>query len=108
VAITAGTDNTLSVQNSGLVDENQLFERVASIIENRKWNAAAYANREETLMYRKVGRFIGSTVLNGERGAYGKKILVTLSQQLQLKYGNSFKYTKITKIVKFAELVAFH
>jgi hypothetical protein len=78
----ADKDNTLSVQNGGLIDENQLFERVASIIENRKWNAAACANREVTLMYWEVGRFIGSTVLNGERGGYGEKIVVTLSQQL--------------------------
>jgi hypothetical protein len=46
-------------------------------------------------MYWEVGQYIGSVVLGGGRGAYGKQIVATLSQQLQEKYGDSFEYTKI-------------
>jgi hypothetical protein len=35
---------------------------------------------------------------------YGKQIVATLSQQLTGKYGQSFEYTKITCMIKFAEL----
>ena len=58
-----------------VVDEAGIFEHVASIIENRKSRAAAYANREVTLMYWEVGRYIGSVILDGGRGKYGKQLL---------------------------------
>ena len=64
------------------IDENSLFAHVAEIIENRKPRAEAYANREVTLMYWEIGRYINSVVLEGERAEYGKKILTTLSTQL--------------------------
>jgi hypothetical protein len=86
------------------VDEATLFERVVAIIENRKRRAGAYANIEVTLMNWEVGRYVGSVLLGGERPEYGKKILATLSQELVGKYGKSFEYTKITRMMKFAEL----
>jgi hypothetical protein len=69
-------------REKALIDEAALFEHVAQIIENRKHLAGAYANREVTLMYWEVGRYINSAVLDNERAEYGKKILVTLSQEL--------------------------
>lgn len=86
------------------VDEAALLQCVAAIIENRKARAGAYANREITLMYWEVGHYINSTLLGGERAEYGKRIVATLSQQLTEKYGSSFERTKMTRMVKFAEL----
>ena len=86
------------------VDEGSLFARVAEIIETRKSWAGAYANREVTLMYWEIGNYINSVVLGGERGEYGGRIVATLSQQLVRKYGNGFEYTKVTRMMKFAEL----
>ena len=86
------------------VDETALFDRVSAIIENRKYRAAAYANQEITMMFWEVGNDIRSTVLEGERAKYGKQIVVTLSQQLVERYGNNFEYTKLTRMIKFAEL----
>ena len=86
------------------VDETALFDRVSAIIENRKYRAAAYANQEITMMFWEVGHDIRSTVLEGERAKYGKQIVVTLSQQLVERYGNNFEYTKLTRMIKFAEL----
>jgi type IV secretory pathway VirJ component len=97
-------DTKISESDSAHIDESALFERVAGIIENRKSRARAYANREIVLMYWEVGRYLNSVVLDYKRGEYGKAILATLSQELQKKYGNSFEYTKITRMIKFAEL----
>lgn len=91
-------------RDKALIDEAALFEHVAQIIESRKSRAGAYANREVTLMYWEVGRYVGSILLGGERAEYGKKILATLSQRLAKKYGNSFEYTKMTRMIKFAAL----
>ena len=86
------------------IDERSLFSNVAHIIETRKFRAGAYANREVTLMYWEIGRHINSVVLDGERAGYGKQIVATLSQQLVERYGRSFEYTNLTRMIKFADV----
>lgn len=95
-------DNKSAPQAVEIVDATGIFDHVASIIENRKFRAAAYANREVTLMYWEVGRYIGSVILDGGRGKYGKQIVATLAQQLQSKYGSSFDYVNIHRMIQFA------
>ena len=64
------------------VDELRLLEHVSEIIETRKTRAGAYANREVTLMYWEIGRYINSVVLDGSRAAYRKQIVTPLASQL--------------------------
>ena len=85
--------------NSTQIDENSLFTHVAKIIEKRKSRAGMYANREVTLMYWEIGRYIGSVLLGGERAEYGKKILATLSQNLIKKYGSGFELRSLRRMV---------
>ena len=80
--------------NTRQIDVNSLFARISKIIEKRKNRAGMYANREVTLMYWEIGRYIGSVLLGGERAEYGKKILATLSQQLIKKYGLALSIRK--------------
>jgi len=84
------------------IDEQSLFASVAEIIENRKTRAGAYANREVTLMYREIGRYINSVVLEGERAEYGKKIFATLSRKLVERYGKPFEQRNLRRMVQFA------
>jgi predicted nuclease of restriction endonuclease-like (RecB) superfamily len=100
----AKKDMAIIAGNARTIDEAALFERVASIIENRKARAGAYANREVTLMYWEVGHHVGAVLLDGERAEYGKRIVATLSHQLQEKYGNSFERSKLNRMIKFARL----
>jgi hypothetical protein len=85
------------------VDESSLFSRIAEIIETRKTRAAAYANSEVTLMYWEIGRYINSVLLGGERAEYGKRIVSTLSTQLVERYGKSFGFDNIRRMMRFAE-----
>ena len=82
-------------------NEIVLFERVSSIIENRKHRAGAYANREIVLMYWELGKYINSVVLDGGRASYGKNILSTLSTKLMSAYGNSFYLENIYRMMRF-------
>ncbi len=101
----ASTESSKTPQiDAAALDENSLFACVAEIIETRKQRAGAYANREVTLMYWEIGRYINSVVLDDKRAAYGKQIVATLATQLVKTYGNSFEYTKLTRMIKFAEL----
>ncbi len=72
------------------IDETALFTHISSIVENRKLRAQTQANQETVLMFWEIGKYIGSVLLGGECAKYGKQILVTLSQELQKKYGGSF------------------
>ncbi|MCL2654767.1 MAG: PDDEXK nuclease domain-containing protein [Coriobacteriia bacterium] len=93
----------MTSSNSEIIfDENQLFDRASAIIENRKFRAGSYANLEVTLMYWEIGHLVGSVILDDERAEYGKRIVVTLSQQLQTKYGSSFEYSNLTRMIRFA------
>lgn len=97
-------DNELELMTSPAAELNEaaLFSTVATIIEKRKIRAQAKVNQEGVLMFWEVGKYISTVLLGGERSEYGKKIVVTLSQQLQAKYGNSFEYTNITRMIRFA------
>ena len=86
------------------IDESSLFTHISKIIEKRKNRAGMYANREVTLMYWEIGRYIGSVLLGGERAEYGRKILATLSQELVKKYGSSFELRNMRRMIQFAEL----
>ena len=51
-----------------------------------------------------VGKYIGSILLGGERAKYGKHIVVTLLHRLIGTCDRVFEYTKIPRMIKFAEL----
>jgi len=51
-----------SIGNSK-INETSLFAHVSEIIESRKSRAGAYANREVTMMYWEVWRYIGSVLM---------------------------------------------
>ena len=88
---------------SGIANAEILFAFVSEIIETRKYRAQSKANQESVLMFWEIGKYIGSAVLGGERAEYGKQIITTLSLQLTEKYGRSFEYTNLTRMIKFAE-----
>lgn len=83
-------------------DEVALFASVSAIIEKRKHRAAAYANREVTLMFWEVGKYLSSVLLNGGRGKYGDQIVSRLSTQLIAKYGKSFELRNLRRMVQFS------
>lgn len=85
------------------VDEQVLFKRVSEIIESRKSRAGSYVNREVTLMYWEVGRYISSVLLGGERAEYGKRILTALASKLVIKYGNNFTVRNLYRMTLFAD-----
>ena len=94
------------VQGENQIVDSQIFERVANIIESRKYRAGAYANCEITLMYWEVGHYVNSVVLVGSRAAYGKRIVAELASQLQVKYGKTFDVHNLRRMMRFAEKFA--
>jgi len=50
-----------------------------------------------------VGSRVNNFVLENQRAEYGKQIVVTLSRQLQLKYGNNFEEKNFRRMMQFAD-----
>ena len=98
----ADKNQELAAQGETQIDEVALFTLISSIIENRKHRAQAQVNQETVLMFWEVGKQIGSALIGSERSKYGKQILVTVAQELQAKYGSSFEYSNVTRMIKFA------
>jgi hypothetical protein len=94
----------LATNGTTAIDETTLFERVSTIIENRKSRAYAHANQETTLMFWEIGGYINSVVLNNKRAEYGKRILTALSSKLVERYGESFSERNLYRMTAFAEI----
>jgi len=95
--------NELVVQENVNISEIQIFERVAEIIETRKYRAGAFANCEITLMYWEVGNYVNSVTLDGGRAAYGKRIVAELASKLMVKYGRTFDVHNLRRMMRFAD-----
>jgi len=93
----------LALQEDSFLNDSQIFERVANIIETRKYRAGVYANCEITLMYWEVGHYVNSIVLDGSRAKYGKRIVTELASLLMVKYGKTFDVHNLRRMMRFAE-----
>ncbi|MDR0963492.1 MAG: DUF1016 N-terminal domain-containing protein [Clostridium sp.] len=67
-----------------------LFEDIASLIENSRRAIYAQANYATVLLFWQIGKRINADVLKNEHTEYGKQIIVSLSRQLEERYGRSF------------------
>jgi predicted nuclease of restriction endonuclease-like (RecB) superfamily len=96
----------MALRDDTSIDEHELFKHVSAIIDNRKYRAQVSANSEATLMFWEVGQYVNSVILTEKRAAYGKRIVATLSLQLQERYGSSFELTNLRRMMRFAERFA--
>ena len=67
-----------------------LFEEVRQLIDTAKQRAAIAVNAELTLLYWRIGERIRVELLEGQRGEYGKQVILGLSQQLTITYGRGW------------------
>jgi hypothetical protein len=61
------------------------------MIEQSQRQAFSAASSLLVVMFWQVGKRNNEHILQNKRADYGKEIVVTLSRQLQLKYGNNFE-----------------
>lgn len=83
-------------------DEQYLLLELIKIIDTGKHQLAVRVNSGLVLMFWQVGSKVNEFVLNNKRAEYGKKIVVTLSRQLQEKYGRNFEERNFRRMIQFA------
>ena len=84
--------------------ENKIISDIRNLIEQSRHQVAAAVNAGMTLMYWHIGERINREILGGERAAYGKQVVATVSQQLTEEYGGSqFSVKNLNRMRLFAE-----
>lgn len=81
-----------------------LFVEIRQLIESTKSQVAVTVNSAMTIMYWRIGDRINREVLRGERAAYGKQIVATLSRQLTEEYGKGFDSKNLHRMMQFANV----
>jgi len=82
--------------------EQALFGEISALIEQGRRFIYAGASSTTVLLFWKIGQRINDEILKSERADYGKKIVVTLSRQLEKKFGRSFEEKNLRRMLQFA------
>lgn len=90
--------------SASVIDKAKLFHDLRELIHSVRYRVAIAVNAEQALLYWQLGKRIRTENLADGRGAYGKKILVTLSQKLAAEFGDGYSYSALTRMVRFADL----
>ena len=94
--------DSITIQNNNIMP---LVDDLRQIINQTRNRVAVNVNAELTLMYWHIGERINREVLGNARAEYGKQIVLTVSQQLQLEYGDKgFEPRTIRRMMQFASL----
>jgi predicted nuclease of restriction endonuclease-like (RecB) superfamily len=96
----------ITVPPAGDVNEAALLADLRDLIRTARQRVATVANASHTLLCWHVGRRLLKENLQDGRGAYGKQILATVSQELVADFGEGFSYSSLTRMVRFAEVMA--
>jgi predicted nuclease of restriction endonuclease-like (RecB) superfamily len=93
----------LEKQNNIAVFEDNLINELAQIIEQSQRQIAVQANSALTILFWHIGNHINQNVLQYKRADYAKRIVPTVSAQLENRFGRNFTEKNVRRMVKFAE-----
>jgi predicted nuclease of restriction endonuclease-like (RecB) superfamily len=85
--------------NNGNTD---LISAISLLIEQSQNHIATQANSVLTHLFWHIGKRINDEILQNKRADYGKQIVVTVSQQIETKYGRSFSDRNLRRMMQFA------
>ncbi len=82
----------------------ELLKEIRELINKARNKVATAVNAELTMLYWQVGNRIRQEILHEGRAKYGKQIVVTLSRQLVVHYGNGFSEKNLRRMIQFADV----
>ena len=86
-------------------DLQMLYGSIAELIKRAKTKVAVTANAELTMLYWNIGKSIHQFVLQGNRAAYGKQIIINLSEMLTLNFGSGWSDKHLRHCLRSAETI---
>jgi len=80
-----------------------IFNRIAGLIEQARKRVATTINEEMVLLYWNIGKAVREEIIKSKRAEYGEKIVNSVSSQLVIKYGKSFSARNLWFMIQFYE-----
>lgn len=84
--------------------QKEFIGEIRKLIETSRQNIAISVNAEMTLLYWQVGKRINVEVLQGNRADYGKQVVVLLSKNLIIEYGQGWSEKHLRHCLRFFEI----
>ncbi len=91
-------------EKNNLQKEAALLGEITVLIEQGHSKITSQVNSTMTLLFWQVGKRINDFILEHKRAEYGKLIVVTLSGQLEERYGRNFEEKNLRRMLQFAEV----
>lgn len=89
-------------KNIAIANEDILFDKVASLIEESRKHVAKAVNIAMVYTYYSVGQYIVEYEQGGKtKATYGKGVLQRLSERLAAKYGEGWSYANLRSMRQF-------
>ncbi len=82
----------------------RLYSGIVNLIENARKSLAISVNRETTLLNWAIGNYINLDLKDDGKGQYGSRIVATVSQLLEERFGKGYTYTALTRMCKVASV----
>lgn len=92
------------IEKSNLQPEVVLYNEISNLIEQGHSKVLSQVNSAMTLLFWQVGKRINDFILEHRRAEYGKEIVVTLSRQLEERFGRNFEEKNLRRMVQFANV----
>ena len=84
-------------------DSQLLLQEIVNLIEKSQSQVSFQVNSAVTMLFWQVGNRINQEILQNKRADYGKRIVPTVSAQLENLYGRNFTEKNVRRMMQFAE-----
>jgi predicted nuclease of restriction endonuclease-like (RecB) superfamily len=99
-----GLEKTMTkVAKSIELPENALLNDLSALIEKSRQFVIKQTNSALTMLFWSIGKQINETILQNKRAEYGKQIVLTVSAQLESRYGRNFAEKNVRRMMQFAD-----
>lgn len=92
--------NLMEKKMEKLEKTEDIFNRIAGLIEQARKRVATTINEEMVLLYWNIGKAVREEIIKSKRAEYGKQIVPTLSGELTSKYGKGFSVQNLWYMVQ--------
>jgi len=92
------------IEQRHIQPEIVLYNELSKLIDQGHSKVLLQVNSEMTILFWQVGKRINDFILDHRRAEYGKLIVVTLSRQLEERYGRNFEDKNLRRMLQFADV----
>ncbi len=80
-----------------------LLAELVDLVEKTKYQVVSQANSSLTILFWHIGNRILNQNLQNERAEYGKQIVVTVSRELEKRFGRNYEEKNLRRMIQFAK-----